>query len=312
MGSPETAATSPGTSFVRRYAAATVRGLENYLADYGTQAAAAIAYKAIFSVIPLLTFAVTVVGVVLRDEGRRQEVIDYLIDHLPLSGEAGEDLERILTSIPSPWSVLGVVSLVAVLWGASGVMASVRLGLTIASGAPRGRSFGVNKLLDFALVVLVVVLVIAAAALNVVTRTVTAWSDTVSDELGSGALGALFNDAVSGFAAPVVLLFGALVFLYRTIPPRRAPWRFVLVGAAVAAVALQAIQLGMAWYLAGPADYDAVYGSLGAALAFLFAVYVAASAFLVGGELVFAWAGREVVEGADGGPLERVRRRLEG
>jgi membrane protein len=208
--------------------------------------------------------------------------------------------------------VLGLVSLVAVLWGASGVMASVRLGLTIASGAPRGRSFGVNKLLDFALVVLVVVLVIAAAALNVVTRTVTAWSDTVSDELGSGALGALFNDAVSGFAAPVVLLFGALVFLYRTIPPRKAPWRFVLVGAAVAAVALQAIQLGMAWYLAGPADYDAVYGSLGAALAFLFAVYVAASAFLIGGELVFAWAGREAVDDEDGGPLGSVRRRLEG
>ncbi|HEY7731504.1 MAG TPA: YihY/virulence factor BrkB family protein [Gaiellaceae bacterium] len=316
MGSSETAAAGAGTSGLRRFAAATVRGIENYFADYGTQLAAAISYKAIFSVIPIVTFAVTVIGVVLRDPGRRDAVIDGLIDRLPLeAADGGADLERILTSIPSPWSVIGLVSLLAVVWAASGVMGSVRIGLTVAAGGERGRSYGARKLLDLLLVLLVAVLVLAAAVLNVVTRAVTAWSDGVAEALGKGALGALFNDLVSGFAAPAVLLFGASVFLYRYVPPRRARWRYVLIGAAFAGVVLQAIQLVMAWYLAGPADYDAVYGSLGTALAFLLAVYVAATAFLIGGELVFAWDGRQLENDADedeGGVLGWLRRRLEG
>jgi membrane protein len=188
----------------------------------------------------------------------------------------------------------------------------VRIGLTIASGGPRNRSFVTKKLVDVILVVLVAFVVLAAAALNVVTRAIASWSDRVADELGAGALGALFNDAVSGFVAPAVLLFVVSAFLYRLIPPVRAPWRFVLSGAAFAGLALQAVQVGMSWYLSGPAEFDAVYGSLGAALAFLLAVYVSATAFLIGGELVFAWAGREPPEDEDGGIWAWLRRRLTG
>ena len=85
----------------------------------------------------------------------------------------------------------------------------------------------------------------------------------------------------------------------------------VLAGAAFAALALQLVQLGMAWYLSGPAELDAVYGSLGAALAFLLAVYVSANAFLICGELVFAWSGR-LPPDEDEGLFVRVRELVAG
>ena len=43
-----------------------------------------------------------------------------------------------------------------------------------------------------------------------------------------------------------------------------------------AAVACQAIQFGLSWYLAGPADFTRLYGSAGAVLAFLLFVYLSA------------------------------------
>jgi membrane protein len=300
-----------GLRRLRRLAGATVTGVENYFFDRGSQFAAAISYRAIFSVIPLLTFAVTVIGVVLRDDSRRDALITDLVDRFSFSEQTRADLEKILTSIPSPWSVLGIVSIVAVLWSASGVMSSVRIGLTVAAGGMRTRSFARSKLFDFLLVFLLTVLVLAAAALNVMTRAVARWSDEVADKLDAGALGALFNGVVSGLVAPMLLMFCACAFLYRVIPPIRAPWRCVLVGAAFAALALQLVQLGMAWYLSGPAELDAVYGSLGAALAFLLAVYVSATAFLICGELVFAWSGR-LPPDQDEGLFVRVRELVAG
>jgi membrane protein len=296
---------------LRSLAGATVAGVHNYFYDRGSQFAAAISYRAIFSVIPLLTFAVTVIGVVLRDDSRRDAVVTDLVDRFSFSGETRADLETILTSIPSPWSVLGVVSVVAVLWSASGVMSSVRIGLAVAAGGMRTRSFARSKLYDFVLVFLVTVLVLAAAALNLLTRAVARWSDEVADELDAGALGTLFNDVVSGLLVPVALMFGACVFLYRVIPPVQPPWRAALAGSALAALALQLVQLGMAWYLSGPAELDAVYGSLGAALAFLLAVYVSATAFLICGELVFAWSGRPPPD-EDEGVFVRLRELVAG
>jgi membrane protein len=60
-----------------------------------------------------------------------------------------------------------------------------------------------------------------------------------------------------------------------------------------AAVAFELLKRGFAIYLAHFADYNVVYGSLGAVIAFLFFVYLAASVLLFGGELGAASRGSE-------------------
>ena len=60
------------------------------------------------------------------------------------------------------------------------------------------------------------------------------------------------------------------------------PLEYFLEGAAVAALLHQAVQLGLGWYLSGPADFSKVYGSASAIFAFLFSVYLSASAFVIG------------------------------
>ncbi len=42
------------------------------------------------------------------------------------------------------------------------------------------------------------------------------------------------------------------------------------------------MQLGLGWYLSGPAEFTRVYGSASAIFAFLFSVYLSASVFVIG------------------------------
>ena len=60
-------------------------------------------------------------------------------------------------------------------------------------------------------------------------------------------------------------------------------------GALVATVGFHAANAGFSLYLAHIADFDDVYGPLGAVLAFVFLVYVTATVLLAGACFAVAW-----------------------
>jgi membrane protein len=83
----------------------------------------------------------------------------------------------------------------------------------------------------------------------------------------------------------LVLLVG-LAALYRYGPDLdEARWRWFSPGALFAAVAWLAGSALLSWYLTGFADYDATYGSLGAAIGLMMWLWMTAIVILVGAEL---------------------------
>ena len=75
-----------------------------------------------------LRFAI--LGLVMQNDARREDVTQWLLDNLPLSEQAGLDLANAVAGIASPFSAAGLVALVGLLWGASGMMAAIRAALT--------------------------------------------------------------------------------------------------------------------------------------------------------------------------------------
>jgi membrane protein len=64
----------------------------------------------------------------------------------------------------------------------------------------------------------------------------------------------------------LTLIIVGLSVLYRFGPSRReSRWQWISVGSVAAAIAWLAASALLSWYLAHFADYDATYGSLGAA-----------------------------------------------
>ena len=77
------------------------------------------------------------------------------------------------------------------------------------------------------------------------------------------------------------MTFAVFLLLYRYLPHHRPGWRAAILGSAAAAIGFQAVQVGLGWYLSGPADFSKVYGSASAIFVFLFSVYLSASAFVI-------------------------------
>ena len=260
-----------------------VDGARGVLSRYsrlgGSQFAAAISYRALFSLVPLATFVATVLAQVLSSSGAdRQDFVSAIAERLDLSPEGAAGLDALITSVPSPWSVAGVVALGLALWGATGVMSSMQKTLAVVFDQGASRSLIRGRLVSALLVLGALGLILLAVIVSMVENVARKVSANVGEALGwqPFGFGILF-----GVVVPAAVVFLVFVLLYRYLPHHRPGWRAALLGGGAAALAHQAVQVGLDWYLSGPVDFTNVYGSASAVFAFLFSVYLSASAFVI-------------------------------
>jgi membrane protein len=82
------------------------------------------------------------------------------------------------------------------------------------------------------------------------------------------------------------ILLAALAVLYRFAPSRDAPrWQWLSVGALTAAILWIAGSALLSWYLSEFANYNATYGSLGAAIGLMMWMWMSAIVIMFGAEL---------------------------
>lgn len=278
------------------------RAVEDMFLDRCAQYAAAIAYRVLFSLFPLTIALVSIFGLVLQADELRQQVIDELIDFLPVS-EAGQvNIESSIEEIATPLSAIGLVSLVALLWGASGMMASLRLGLEAALKVDRGRPAAHAKLVDFVLIAASGLLVILVVGLSAFGAFFSRLVDEFTERAGVATpSGILLRDGLQLVAIGVTVLL-----LYRFVPARRLTRRAALAGATLTAVGVWGSTKVLAIVFSDFSRYNLIYGSLAGVMTFLFFVYVVAWILLLGAEFAHAWSQ------PPGPPGPPVRQRIAG
>jgi membrane protein len=91
-----------------------------------------------------------------------------------------------------------------------------------------------------------------------------------------------------------LMIFLVFLMLYHWIPRLRVRWDATLWGALIASLAWKAVIAGFGWYLGSSfGQYQLVYGSLGAIVAFLFLIYIISMITLFGAHLSAAIEGWE-------------------
>jgi membrane protein len=239
-----------------------------------SQLAAAISFRLLFSLVPLMAFVVAVADVLLPDK-RRDAVARWLATVVP--GRALDtSVEQALTGSRVTPTVAGLVSLAVLLWAASGMMADLR------------RRYVQSKLLDFALVVGVGLVAVAAFGLALLTQVLAEIGRDLSQAIGTDTQGRVVAAAAEVLSS-TTLTFGILACLYRTVPPVAPRLRAIWLPALLAAVGFHLATAVYALYLARFGDLTAVYGPLAAVLGFLLVVYVGVIVILLGAELSAAW-----------------------
>jgi membrane protein len=262
------------------------QAIEELFRDRCPQYAASISFHVLFSLFPLTILLVSIFGLVLQDDDLRARVVDELLSVLPVSVSGEEDVRRTIEQIASPLSAIGLVSLIALLWGASGMMASMRVGLEAALEVERGRPAAHAKLLDFLLVGIGGILVLVVIGLSAFVAFFSRVLDDVASRIGVDATlaGVFLRDGLQ-----LVLIAVMALLLYRVVPAGRLTSRGALAGAILTAIGIWGAARLLAFFF-DFSRYNVIYGSLAGVMAFLFFVYVAALILLLGAEFANAWS----------------------
>lgn len=254
------------------------RGISEFREDHCPQMAAAIAFHLLFSMFPLAIMAVGIVGLITQNPQARDSVTSAVLGLVPLSGHGKQELRGLLGSVSGGAGALGLLGVIGVLWSASGVMAAVRTALNVAWDTDAKRPFLRGKLVDLALIAGAFLATGATLGLTLAANFIRRGTGHLPQPLGSLA-------PVTVVAVSVALLFATFAFLYRFVPAVPTRLAGIWPGALAAAAGFEALQFGFSVYVSYFSHYNRVYGSLGAIVAFMFFVYLAAMVFLFGAEI---------------------------
>jgi membrane protein len=268
---------------VRRLLILIVRSVQEFGDDRCSHMAAAISYYGLFSLFPLLIFMVSIFGIFLQSSSLQEDLIEQVLDFIPLTSDEGQDEVReaigAVAGISIPLSIVGLLGLA---WSASALFGVIRTSLNIAWDIETTRHFVKQKLLDLGMVAGVGLFFLLSIGTTALLRST---QEASSDILGPLSSNTAFFWRATPYLVPAIFSFGAFAFLYRFVPNAPIKLRDVWAGALIAALFFEIIKNGFSFYLANFGRYDVVYGSLGAVVAFLFWMYLTAVVLLLGAEV---------------------------
>ena len=250
-----------------------------YMDDHCGTYAAAIAYYALFSLVPLSLIILSVFGLVLN----KQDISQFVFDQIPLqeTESVRHNVDQIVERAQQI-SVAGIsFGLLVLIWSSSGIFSAVRRGLDVASHRQNTRPYWHGKLVDMALIPTLGLLILLSVGL-------TALAQFVITRAGLGPIDFDTNVAlrISSLILPAFASFLLFLLLYHFVPSARTAWPEATAGAVFATILFEGAKNTITYVVdAAPYSKDtAIYAGFGTALAFLFWMFVNASILLLGAE----------------------------
>lgn len=246
--------------------------------------AKAAAYSSLLSFFPLLTATATILVQIQAQPVSR--IISRALSSVLPPGTENLVLNHFRVHGERPVGLLVVATLVSI-WAASRVITSLIEGFHASYHVPTERPFLRQQ-------GVAILLVLAAATPGVIASALVLFGSRVEQyvlsRLGLVPVGVELEGWVLllGSLLRYVIAFGAIVLgtamLYYVGPNRPQRWRWVWPGAILATVLWLAATLAFAWYVRDIADYNLLYGSIGAVIALLVWMYVLSAIALMGCE----------------------------
>lgn len=259
--------------------------IRSFTEKQAAQASAGLAYYTFFSIFPLMLAFIAGGSYFLDSHQVFNTVTQFVQQVLPISRQViNENLEEILQAR----GTAGIVSLLILLWSASGMFTNLAYNINLAWPRARRRSYLQNRLVGLWMIAGLIVLIV----LSLVLSWLTARLPFMNLEQDSPAT--LLVLRVISILGSWLMIFLVFLMLYHWIPRLRVRWDATLWGALIASLAWKGAIAGFGWYLGSSfGQYQLVYGSLGAIVAFLFLIYIISMITLFGAHLSAAIEGWE-------------------
>lgn len=247
--------------------------VQRFYADRGLEAAAALTYTSLLSLVPLLALMFAV----LKGLGAQHRLEPLLLSRLSLDPEV---TTRLLEWIDhTNVGTIGALGAVFLIFTVISVLGSIESIFNLVWRVARGRSWW-RKVTDYvSVVVLIPFLLLFAVGITSALREQTMLRELLSLDLLHGAALAALR------LAPIAMNVVALAILYAVMPNRRPHPKSIVIAALVAGCGWQLVQMGYVSLQIGVARANAIYGALAQLPVTLVWIYVSWAVVLAGAQL---------------------------
>jgi len=259
----------------------------NWLAHDAPRLGASLAFYTILSMSPLVLLAVAIAALVFDRTSAQNELLYQVQEMVGLDGR--HLVEGILESTRKPASgvIASTISLLTLLFGASGVFSELRAALNRIAGSGNDQTMNFYRmvresLFSFGMVLaigfLLMVTLLFSATLAAIGKL---WGAALP--MPAGVL-EIFNFVIS-----FVSIAGLFALMFRYIPDETVRWKDVVAGSLATALLFTLGKTLIGLYL-GKASVGSTYGAAGSLMVITVWVYYSAQIFFFGAEFTHVWA----------------------
>ncbi|MBE9118707.1 YihY/virulence factor BrkB family protein [Lusitaniella coriacea LEGE 07157] len=257
--------------------------------DKTSRLAAALAYYTVFSLAPLLIIAIAIAGAIFGEEAARGEIVGQIQGLVGLEGAKVIEAAIENANKPDVSSVASLLSVIALLFGASGVFAQLQDALNTVwevQSKPGGGIGGFirKRVLSFSAVFGIGFLLLVSLVVSAVLAGLNKYLSSLVP--GIDALWQILNFGIS--FGVITLLFA---LMYKYLPDVRIKWSDVWIGAAITALLFAIGKFALGLYL-GRGSFGSTYGAAGSLVVLLAWVYYSAQILFFGAEFTQVYARR--------------------
>ncbi|WP_426206872.1 YihY/virulence factor BrkB family protein [Pseudomonas sp. TWP3-1] len=255
-----------------------VRTVTEFIDDEMSTYASALAYQMLFSLFPFILFLIALIGFL--------HLPDFfswlrLQSELVLPPQALEQVNPVIDQLQQSKGGLLSVGIVIALYTASAGVRLMMSAMNAAYDVVEGRPVWKRFPLSIIYTVGIAGMLLAAAALMVLGPQVMGW---IAGQFGLEEF-IVTVWTIARWPVIVILMMVAVALIYYVMPDVKQEFRFITPGSVLAVVVWIIASLGFAFYVKTFANYNAMYGSIGAIIVLLLYFYISAAVLLLGAEM---------------------------
>lgn len=255
-----------------------------------TLLASAMAYQFFFSLIPALLLVFLILPRI-PVSGLQEATLSFILQFIPIGGGGtfeGSQIETVLGEVvanyyadSTSFLLIGVSTFLA-LWGATRGIIAMMKAFTKQEEVFKRRNvlelYGTAFLIFFILALEALIAATAIISLN------NAWNFLQAEGIMGAAWGGFIEQATWLIATAIAVFLG-ISTLYFFAPATQERWKFLSPGSIAAGTLTLFAMLGLKYYFSNFANFDKLYGSLGAIILLMVWFYYLSIMLLIGFEL---------------------------
>ncbi|MEZ5789049.1 MAG: YihY/virulence factor BrkB family protein [Xanthobacteraceae bacterium] len=241
--------------------------------------AAGVVFYALLAIFPAITALVSMYGLFTPPATINQHLV-FLSDVMPEGGVSivSEQIDRVAAKGDVKLGFGFIFGLAIAIWSANAGIKAVIDALNVVYEEDEKRGFFKLNLISLGFTVAALVAILIGIAMIVVVP-------LLLDRVGLGTVATIALE-YGRWPGLVLALIASLAVLYRFGPSRAQPrWQWLSVGSILATILWIAGSALLSHYLRKYANYDATYGSLGAAIGMMMWMWMSAIVVLLGAEI---------------------------